>query len=195
MVLCHTQLFRVSFGVWFVSLLMVSQLSATENFKNTQIEPPAKHSRFIVGGEAYGQGIWYSARLSYRFHERGMVNAGYSYIEIPPVDAGGNTVAFSIVPVSVSALWPLPFTTWPLHAELLFGGNIVIGGNRTERTGVRATVTGQPFTPTVGFALAWVPRETGIVVRAACYIFQGIDSVGVESRRLPWLGGSLGYAF
>ncbi len=57
-----------------------------------------KLARIIVGGEAYGQGIWYSLRGSYRFHERAMVNVGYSYTEIPPVDAGGKTASFHIIP-------------------------------------------------------------------------------------------------
>ncbi|MBX3723920.1 MAG: hypothetical protein KF713_18885 [Turneriella sp.] len=150
---------------------------------------------FIIAAEAYGQGIWYSLRGSYRFHERAMVNLGYSYTEIPPVDAAGKTAYFHIVPVSFSALWQLPFTTWPIHAEILFGGNIMIGSERTERSGVRATVTGQAFTPVAGIAFAWLPKDGGLVVRFACYMFQGIDSQGVESRRLPWLGGSIGFAF
>ena len=152
-------------------------------------------ARYIVAGEAYGQGIWYSLRGSYRFHERGMVNIGYSYTEIPPADSSGKYASFHIVPISFSAFWQLPFTTWPIHAEILFGGNVMIGSDRTERSGVRATVTGQAFTPMAGLAFAWLPREGGLVVRFACYMFQGIDSQGIESRRLPWLGGSIGYAF
>jgi|GEM_PF-2774812 len=153
------------------------------------------YAKWIVGGEAYGQGIWYSVRASHRFHANGMVSVGHSFIEIPPIDSTGKTVSFHIVPVSLSALWQLPFTSWPIHLEGLFGGNFVIGPDRTERTGVRATVTGQSFTPVIGGGLAFLPLQGGFVVRFSCYIFQGIDSVGVETRRLPWLGGSIAYAF
>lgn len=152
-------------------------------------------ARWVVGGEAYGQGIWYSVRASHRFHANGMVSVGHSFIEIPPVDSTGKTVSFHIVPVSISALWQLPFTSWPIHLEGLFGGNFVIGPDRTERTGVRATVTGQSFTPVIGGGLAFLPATGGLAVRFTCYVFQGIDSVGVETRRLPWLGGSIAYAF
>ena len=100
-------------------------------------------ARWILGAEAYGQGIWYSVRASHRFHANGMVSVGHSFIEIPPIDSTGKTVSFHIVPVSMSGLWQLPFTSWPLHLEGLFGGNFVIGPDRTERTGVRATVTGE----------------------------------------------------
>jgi len=80
-------------------------------------------------------------------------------------------------------------------AKVLFGGTAVIGGERTQRTGVRATVTGQSFTPVVGIGAAYLPREGGVTLRAMLYIFQGIDSIGLESRRLPWFGGSIGYGF
>lgn len=154
-----------------------------------------KLARYIVAGEAYGQGLWYSGRLSYRFHENLLVSAGYSYLEVPPGDAAGKTAVFHVIPLSASALWHLPFTSWPLHAELLVGGNFNIGSDRTERTGVRATMTGQYFTPVVGFGAAFLEREGGLFVRATCYIFQGFDSVGIENRRLPWLGGTIGFAF
>lgn len=160
-----------------------------------QLSRHERIARYIVAGEAYGQGLWYSGRLSYRFHENLLANAGYSFLEVPPADAGGKTAAFHVIPLSASALWQLPFTTWPIHAELLFGGNIVIGSDRTERTGVRATMTGQAFTPTIGFGVAFLQREGGLFVRATCYIFQGFDSVGMENRRLPWMGGTIGYAF
>lgn len=162
--------------------------------RNLNANAPQQMARTIVGAEAFGQGIWYSARFSYRFHERLLFNAGHSYIEIPATNAVDRNATFNIVPVSLSALWQLPFTSLPLHAEFLFGGNIVIGADRTERTGVRATVTGQNFTPIVGFAIAYLPLAGGITVRGACYLFQGIDSIGIESRRLPWLGASFGYA-
>ncbi|GAB4424014.1 MAG: hypothetical protein OHK0011_04290 [Turneriella sp.] len=156
--------------------------------------PATRMARAVVGIESYGQGIWYSARLSYRLHEQLMLNGGYSYIDIPPGNTAGETVSFHIVPVSVSGLWRIS-AELPLFGELLFGGNAVIGGERTQRTGVRATVTGQPFTPVIGVGAAYLPREGGITLRAMLYIFQGIDSIGLESRRLPWLGGSIGYAF
>jgi len=164
------------------------------DYRNLNADAPQKIARTIIGAEAFGQGIWYSARFSYRFREQLLFNAGHSYIEIPATNADNRSANFNIIPVSVSALWQLPFTRLPLHAELLFGGNIVIGSDRTERTGVRATVTGQSFTPIVGFAIAYLPLAGGITLRGACYLFQGIDSIGIESRRLPWLGASLGYA-
>lgn len=179
----------------FFRPLVIALAASAAFWTLSAAEPEPKLARTIIGGEAYGQAIWYSLRGSYRFHECGMVNVGYSYTEIPPVDAGGKSAIFHIVPVSLSAFWHLPFTTWPIHAEILFGGNFIIGSDRTERTGVRATVTGQPFTPVAGLAFAWLPAEGGLVVRFACYMFQGIDSQGIESRRLPWLGGSIGYAF
>jgi hypothetical protein len=151
-------------------------------------------ARTVVGVESYGQGIWYSGRLSYRLHEQLMLNGGYSYIDIPPGNALGETVSFHIVPVSVSGLWRISGEL-PFYGELLFGGNAVIGGERTQRTGVRATATGQPFTPVIGVGAAYLPREGGVTLRAMLYIFQGIDSIGLESRRLPWLGGSIGFAF
>lgn len=150
--------------------------------------------RKMVAVESYGQGIWYSARFSYRVHELLMLNAGYSYIDIPPGSEGGATVSFHIVPVSVSGLWRLSGEL-PLYGEMLFGGNALIGGQRTQRTGVRATATGQPFTPIIGLGAAYIPPGGGVTLRAMLYFFQGIDSLGIESRRLPWLGGSLGYAF
>lgn len=124
-----------------------------------------------------------------------MINTGYSYTDIPAVQTSGQTASFHIIPVSLSGFWQLPFTALPLNAEILFGGNITIGSIRTERSGVRATATGQAFTPLVGFGFAWLPREGGITMRFTCYFFQGIDAQGIESRRMPWLGGSIGYAF
>ena len=178
---------------YFGLLLVISGflLPLEQIFSN----PAAPIARKIVGAEAYGQGIWYSLRLSYRFHEYGMINTGYSYTDIPAVAAGGKTASFHIVPVSFSALWQLPFTTLPFHAEILFGGNITIGSERTERSGVRATATGQAFTPVIGFGFSWLPHQGGITLRFMCYFFQGIDAQGIESRRMPWLGGSVGYAF
>lgn len=154
----------------------------------------AHFARRVVALESYGQGIWYSARFSYRFHEMLMANAGYSYVDVPPGNAGGETVSFHLVPVSISGLWRVSGQI-PVYGELLFGGNGVIGGERTQRTGVRATATGQAFTPVVGVGAAYLPREGGVTLRAMLYIFQGIDSIGLESRRLPWFGGSIGYAF
>ncbi len=156
--------------------------------------PTARIARTIVGIESYGQGIWYSARVSYRFHEMLLANAGYSYVDVPPGNAAGDTVSFHLVPVSFSGLWRISGQI-PLYGELLFGGTAVIGAERTQRTGVRATVTGQAFTPVVGVGAAYLPREGGVTLRAMLYIFQGIDSIGIESRRLPWFGGSIGYAF
>jgi hypothetical protein len=158
-------------------------------------DPPFAYSRYVVAAESYGQAIWYSARFSYRFARLAMVNAGYSYIDIPPGSSGGATASFHVVPVSLSAMWPLGSEGQPFFAEILFGGNAVIGSDRTARTGVRATATGQAFTPVVGLGLSYFPDAGGIVVRTMCYIYQGIDSIGVESRRLPWLGGSIGYSF
>ncbi|MBL8032117.1 MAG: hypothetical protein JNJ69_00340 [Leptospiraceae bacterium] len=162
------------------------------------VEPEAQTPavpRKIVALESYGQGIWYSARFSYRFYERLMANAGYSYIDIPAGSAAGQAASFHIVPISLSALWQPVGSDSPFFAEILFGGNAVIGADRTARTGVRATVTGQVFTPVVGIGAAYLPRQGGISLRATLYVFQGIDSVGIESRRLPWLGGSIGYLF
>ncbi len=156
--------------------------------------PPLAYARYVAGAESYGQGIWYSARFSYRFTRLAMASVGYSYLSIPPGNSGGATAAFHVVPVSLSAMWPIA-TTQPFFAEILFGGNFVIGDERTARTGVRATATGQAFTPVVGFGVAYFPDAGGIVVRTMCYLYQGIDSIGIESRRLPWLGGSVGYAF
>ena len=95
------------------------------------------YAKWIVGGEAYGQGIWYSLRASHRFHANGMVSVGHSFIEIPPIDSTGKTVSFHIVPVSLSALWQLPFTSWPIHLEGLFGGNFVIGPDPVSYTHLR----------------------------------------------------------
>jgi hypothetical protein len=161
----------------------------------TKEDPPAVYARYVIAAESYGQAIWYSARLSYRFNRWAIANTGYSYLSIPPGSSGGTTASYHVVPMSLSALLPLGSTETPLYAEILFGGNLNIGTERTARTGVRATATGQPFTPVVGLGLALVPEQRGIVVRAMCYVYQGIDSVGIESRRLPWLGGSIGYAF
>lgn len=158
-------------------------------------ETDTRIARNILSAESYGQGIWYSARYSFRFHENLLASAGYSYIDVPPGSDTGNTASFHIVPVSLSALWQPANAQLPLYAELLFGGNAVIGGGRTDRTGVRATVTGQAFTPVIGLGAAYLPVSGGIILRATLYIFQGIDSIGIESRRLPWLGGSIGYAF
>ena len=158
-------------------------------------DPPFAYSRYVVAAESYGQAIWYSARVSYRFARLVMVNAGYSYLDIPPGSSGGATASYHIVPVSLAAMWPLGTHGQPFFAEVLFGGNAVIGSDRTARTGVRATATGQAFTPVVGLGLSYFPDAGGIVVRTMCYIYQGIDSIGVESRRLPWLGGSIGYSF
>lgn len=171
-------------------------VSATLLARGLSAEEPATPAiaRMVLGIESYGQGIWYSARLSYRLHEQLLLNGGYSYIDIPPGNTAGETVSFHIVPVSVSGLWRISGEL-PLFGELLFGGNAVVGGERTQRTGVRATATGQPFTPVIGLGAVYLPREGGITLRAMLYIFQGIDSIGLESRRLPWLGGSIGYAF
>lgn len=158
-------------------------------------DPPFAYSRYVVAAESYGQAIWYSARFSYRFARLVMVNAGYSYLDIPPGSSGGATASYHIVPVSLSAMWPLGAEGQPFFAEILFGGNAVIGSDRTARTGVRATATGQAFTPVVGLGVSYFPDAGGIVVRTMCYIYQGIDSIGIESRRLPWLGGSIGYSF
>ncbi|AFM14242.1 hypothetical protein [Turneriella parva] len=164
--------------------------SGSANGKN----PTLPFTRYVVAAESYGQGIWYAARLSYRFNRLAMANAGYSYLSIPPGNSGGATAAFHLLPVSLSAMWPLA-QDQPFFAEILFGGNFVIGDERTARTGVRATATGQAFTPVVGFGVAYFPDVGGIVVRTMCYLYQGIDSIGIESRRLPWLGGSVGYSF
>lgn len=158
------------------------------------VNPTVAFTRYVVAAESYGQGIWYSARLSYRFSRQAMANVGYSYLSIPPGSSGGSTAAFHVIPVSISAMWPLA-SQQPFFAEILFGGNLVVGDERTARTGVRATATGQAFTPVVGFGIAYFPDGGGIVVRTMCYLYQGIDSIGIESRRLPWLGGSVGYSF
>ena len=47
-------------------------------------------------------------------------HAGYSYIDIPPGSAGGETVSFHLVPVSVSGLWRLSGQN-PLYGEKAFG--------------------------------------------------------------------------
>lgn len=182
----------------FAAILLVwiapSFLLAGES-RVSEENPPSAYARHVIAAESYGQAIWYSARLSYRFNRRAMANTGYSYLSVPPGSSGGSTATYHVVPVSLSALVPLGLAATPLYAELLFGGNVNIGTDRTARTGVRATATGQAFTPVVGLGLALVPDQHGIVLRAMCYLYQGIDSVGVESRRLPWLGGSIGYAF
>ncbi len=182
--------FRASLLVW-VAAGVAPAASATV----THESPPETYARYVIAAESYGQAIWYSARASFRFHRLAMVNSGYSYISVPPGSSGGATAAYHLMPVSISAMWPMGSGDMPVFAELLFGGNFNIGSDRTARTGVRATATGQTFTPVVGFGFAYFPDQGGVVMRAMCYIYQGIDSVGIESRRLPWLGGSIGYAF
>ena len=63
-------------------------LGSTINASTASAERP--FARWLVGGEAYGQGIWYSVRASHRFHANGMVSVGHSFIEIPPVDSTGS---------------------------------------------------------------------------------------------------------
>jgi len=151
--------------------------------------------RFLVMGEAYGQGLWYSGKIGYSFHPKVWLTTGYTYLEVPASTLAGSAAHFHIIPTALSGFWQLPFTSWPVHAEFLFGGNLNIGSDRIDRTGVRATMAGQNFTPLIGWGFAYLPAETGLVVRFSCYMFQGIDSQGLESRRLPWLGGSLGFIF
>jgi hypothetical protein len=156
---------------------------------------PSEFSRTAATAEAYGQGLWWSARISHRFHYNFAATVGFSYLEVPPVASDGQYAKFGGIPVSVSAFIPLG-KWWGEHFfEMLAGGNVIVGSTRTERTGVRATLTGQSLTPLIGFGYLYWPDTGGLVLRFSCYLFQGIDAQGFEHRRLPWLGGSVGYAF
>lgn len=157
--------------------------------------PSPGFSRIATTAEAYGQGLWWSGRLSYRFHYNFAATMGFSYIEVPPVAMGGQEARFGIIPVSISAFLPIGQWHGEHFLEMLAGSNVIVGSARAERTGVRATLTGQTLTPLIGFGYLYWPDTGGLVLRFSCYLFQGIDAQGIEHRRLPWLGGSIGYAF